>query len=159
MKMLSATCEQVDLWLLSFRAGENPEDLVVVDDPRLLLSCKLAGALAGKAYACHGDNLGEEIDEPGDVYAIVSEIYSEKVDFEIATRIAALNDARRSIESGDIEVFFRSAEMLKALDLQRGGLDLSSWLEEIGNLPGSNHPEIQAALTLAIGVHTDWLNI
>lgn len=158
MKTLSVTCGQVEQWLLSFRAGENPEDLVVVDNPRLLLSCKLAGALAGKAYACHGDDLGEEIDEPGDVYAIASEMYSEKVDFEIATRIEVLTDARRSIEGGDIGVFFRTVEMLKALDRQRGDLDLSSWLEEIGNLPGSNHPEIQAALTLAIDVHSNWLD-
>jgi hypothetical protein len=158
MKMLSATCDQIDQWLSSFRAGENPEDLVVVDDPRLFLSCRLAGTLAGKAHACHGDNLGEEIGEPSDVYAIASEICSEKVNFEIATRIEVLTQARRSVENGDIGVFFRAVEMLKALDLQRGDLDLSSWLEEIADLPGSNHPEIQAALTLAIDLHANWLN-
>jgi hypothetical protein len=162
MKILSASCDQIEQWLCLFKSSENPEDLVVVEDPRLFLSCRLSGAFSGKAYACFSDEAGnelaEEISESDEVYAIAAENCSAMANYEIATQVEKLICARKSVEAADVIVFSRTIEMLKALDRKRGDLDLRAWFKQIGNLPGSNHSEIQTALRLAGDLHANMLN-
>ncbi len=162
MTMLCATSFEIEQWLRSFRSNENPEDLVIVDNPRLFLSCRLAGSFSGKAYACFseldGNESAVEISEPGDVFVIAAENCSAIVNFEIASQVENLRHARMSEEIGDIRVFSLAIEMLKALDQERGDLALSEWIDKIGKLPGSNHPVIQGALALAGDLHANMSN-
>lgn len=73
MLVYEATCDQIEKWLEEFRRNNNPEDLIVLSRPRIFLSCRFEGFMAGKAYACYGDRLADEINSSEDVYSIAEE--------------------------------------------------------------------------------------
>lgn len=73
MPMLCVTCDQIDDWFKTFREKKCPDDLVVVDSPRLYLSCRLGDLMASKAWACYGYDLAEEINNSEDVYRVAED--------------------------------------------------------------------------------------
>lgn len=69
MPMFCVTCDQIDEWLTRFKEKKSPEDLVITDNPRLYLSCRV-GDSTDEAYACYGDDHAEVIESSEDVYSI-----------------------------------------------------------------------------------------
>jgi hypothetical protein len=97
MTLFCVTCDQIDKWMKDFNENNSPEDLVIVNDPKLFLSCRLGGSTANKAYACYGDELAEEIISSEDVYSVAQENCNNPMmpDFEIKTQIESLVELKK----------------------------------------------------------------
>jgi hypothetical protein len=158
MTLFCVTCDQIDKWMKDFNENNSPEDLVIVNDPKLFLSCRLGGSTANKAYACYGDELAEEINSSEDVYSVAQENCNNPMmpDFEIKTQIESLVELKK--QSLNPLVYFRAIEMLKKLETMRDALDIREWEIIINSLPGSEDQGIQVALRMAKNLHELWAN-
>lgn len=72
MPMFCVTNDDMQDWLNKFNDSNCPDDLTVIEEPKLFLSCRLSG-MEGKAYACYGEYLAELITCINDIYDIAAE--------------------------------------------------------------------------------------
>lgn len=158
MPLFCVTCDQIDEWVKDFKEKNSPEDLVIVNDPKLYLSCRLEDSMADKAFACYGDELAEEINSSEDVYSVAQENCQSPMmpDFEIKTQIQSLVELKK--QSPNLIVYLSAIEMLKKLDITRGSFDISEWEIKINSLPGSEDQGIQVAIRMAKDLHELWAN-
>jgi len=161
MPMYCVTCDQIEDWLINFKEKKNPEDLVIVDNPKLYLSCRVGDSI-DEAYACYGDENAEVIESSGDVFNIaeINCASTTSPNFEIQSMIECLTNIRRQLpaNSPKAETYLHSNMMLRQLDERRHELDLRQWTERINNLPGAQDKDIQDTLKLANDLHELWTN-
>ena len=159
--MYCVTCDQIDEWLTRFKEKKNPGDLVIIDNPRFYLSCRV-GDSRDEAYACYGDGLSELIESSEDVYNIAELNCDspESPDCEINTMIDRLTEIRRRLpeSSPDTVAYFEVNRMLGELRERKNLLNLGQWTEYLNGLAGAQEPAIQNALKLAKDLHELWTN-